>query len=231
MRNLLFLGYIIIALLGVSCIGDDFIDDFIEAELRIDNAIDTIGIDTEYQLETSFFNNIGKQENIAATWISETPSIVSVTPSGLARGIESGSATLIATVEAAGVTTTKSIEIVVGEATTAVVEGTKRTGSLRTTSSYLLEGNFILEKNGQVLTLTVDETFKATTALPGLHVYLSNNPNSVADAFDIAEVKVFDGLQTYTLPNSIGLNDFNYVLYYCKPFNVKVGDGEMGLPE
>ena len=27
--------------------------------------------------------------------------------------------------------------------------------------------------------------------------------------------------------SGVGLNDYDYLLYWCKPFSVKVGDGEM----
>ena len=38
-------------------------------------------------------------------------------------------------------------------------------------------------------------------------------------------VQVFDGAHEYALPAGIGLLDYDYLLYYCKPFGVKVGDG------
>ena len=45
---------------------------------------------------------------------------------------------------------------------------------------------------------------------------------------EIGEVKVFKGAHRYTIGGDIALNQYKYLLYYCKPFNVKVGDGEFG---
>ncbi len=98
-------------------------------------------------------------------------------------------------------------------------------GTIRTTSSYVLTGSYEYGLNdaGQ-LVLDIAEDYEASTALPGLFVYLSNNPNSTSGSYEIAEVTVFSGAHSYTLPSSIDINDYKYILYWCKPFNVKVGD-------
>jgi len=98
-------------------------------------------------------------------------------------------------------------------------------GTIRTTSSYVLTGSYEYGLNdaGQ-LVLDIAEDYEASTALPGLFVYLSNNPNLTSGSYEIAEVTVFSGAHSYTLPSSIDINDYKYILYWCKPFNVKVGD-------
>ena len=107
-----------------------------------------------------------------------------------------------------------------------MVSNPERTGSLQTTSSYLLEGDFVLSEIDGILTLSFASNYKASTALPGLYVYLTNNPNTTSGAYEIGKVTDFNGVHTYTLPSSIGIMDYDYVLYFCKPFNVKVGDGQ-----
>ncbi|MEM9549152.1 MAG: hypothetical protein AAGA77_24405, partial [Bacteroidota bacterium] len=62
--------------------------------------------------------------------------------------------------------------------------------------------------------------------LPGLYVYLTNNRNTTANALEIGAVEVFNGAHTYTVED-VGINDYKFLLYFCKPFNVKVGDGEI----
>ena len=74
--------------------------------------------------------------------------------------------------------------------------------------------------------LSLGEDYEADTSLPGLYIYLGNNPNSTADAFEIGPVTTFDGAHFYDLP-TIGIYDYNYVLYWCKPFGVKVGEGQI----
>jgi len=61
-----------------------------------------------------------------------------------------------------------------------------------------------------------------------LYVYLTNNPSTTAGALEIGKVTVFEGTHIYTIEGDIPLNQYNYLLYFCKPFNVKVGDGEIG---
>lgn len=98
-------------------------------------------------------------------------------------------------------------------------------GSIRTTSSYKLTGSYEYGLNdaGQ-LVLDIAGNYEASTALPGLYVYLSNNPNSTSGSYEIGEVTVFNGAHSYTLPSSVDISDYKYILYWCKPFNVKVGD-------
>ena len=64
------------------------------------------------------------------------------------------------------------------------------------------------------------------TSLPGLYVYLTNNPSTVNNAYEIGRVETFNGAHSYRI-SGVGLNEYDYLLYWCKPFSVKVGDGEI----
>ena len=100
-------------------------------------------------------------------------------------------------------------------------------GEIRSTSSYVLEGKFRYEHDGTRITLSLDSSYRASTSLPGLFIYLGNNPRTVNGAFEIGEVKVFSGAHQYVLPPSIELTDYKYIIYWCKPFSVPVGEGEI----
>ena len=100
-------------------------------------------------------------------------------------------------------------------------------GKIISTSNYHLEGNFRYEHNGEQIILSIDNSYNASTALPGLYIYLGNNPSTVSDAYEIGAVEVFSGAHDYVLPESIQLMDYKYILYWCKPFNVKVGEAEI----
>lgn len=104
---------------------------------------------------------------------------------------------------------------------------TSFSGNLETKSGYTLEGSFTLSKTDDGLQLILAEDYKASSTLPGLYVYLSNNSNTTQQAFEIGAVSVFSGAHSYTLPSSIGLMDYQYLLYWCKPFNVKVGEAKI----
>ncbi|WP_240751474.1 DM13 domain-containing protein [Flagellimonas onchidii] len=102
-----------------------------------------------------------------------------------------------------------------------------KSGTIETTSGYLLQGDFTIVIDGDGnLFLEMDSNYRADTDLPGLYLYLTNNPNSVNGAHEVGAVEVFSGEHFYTIEN-VGLNEFKYLLYWCKPFSVKVGDGKI----
>jgi len=101
-----------------------------------------------------------------------------------------------------------------------------RIGTIRTTSSYKLEGDFTLKEEDGKLIIDIADNYEASDALPGLYIYLTNNPNTNTGAVEIGAVDIFKGAHTYEV-TGVNINDFDYLLYFCKPFGVKVGDGEI----
>lgn len=63
--------------------------------------------------------------------------------------------------------------------------------------------------------------------MPGLYVYLTNNTNTINNALEVAKVKAFSGAQSYEITEDIDLTTYDFVLFYCKPFLVPVGEGEL----
>ena len=220
-------GWAILILLVMlsSCVGDDFIFDEVEPEIRITQIVDTLGVGDTYQLEATFLNNIGQPEQVEVDWASSNDAIAAIDQNGLVEGIQEGVVQITATTSNNSVEVSTSNNLVVGEHT--VVGGESvRSGTLRSTSSYRLKGDFELSDESGELILSLSENYATDDVLPGLFVYLANNPNTINGALEIAEVVVFEGEHFYTLPNSVSIGDFAYVLYYCKPFRVKVGDGK-----
>lgn len=226
MKRLFYLFLLPVVVAG--CIGDDYLDDFVAPEIRITNAVDSLTIDSVHQFQVAYFNNVGREEAVDAVWSSSDPDVIVITPGGLATGLSLGPAEL--TVRYSDGTNPVEASVLVHTAENPVEvnnEPERRRGIIRTTSSYELTGGFTLEEleNGSLL-LSIGPDYVASTALPGLYVYLTNNPNSVANALEISEVMVFEGAHDYVLTDA-GIDDYAYLLYYCKPFNVKVGDGEI----
>ena len=227
MKNSSLFTIFIALLLGLGgCIGDDIIQDEIDPVVRITNPIDTIEINTDYQFEATYFNNVGQEEATTIEWTSSDENIISVNSDGVATAHELGNVTI--TVEAAtadGNFVRDEYAVAVGNSTVIVNEA--RTGTVETTTFYVLEGDFTLSQDGDNLFFELADNFKTSSNLPGLYVYLTNNPNSIANAYEIGEVTIFDGAHSFELDaNEVGLTDFDFVLYFCKPFNVKVGDGQ-----
>ncbi len=210
----------------LSCIGDDIIDDRVDPVLRITNAIDTMEINTNYTFEALFLNHVGKEEVITLEWNTSDPDLMRIDPDGNATALAVGVVRIgVKGIAPSGEAVQDEVPCVIGNSTVNNLK--ERKAIVKTTSSYLLEGDAVLqEMEGGFLKLSLAENYKASTALPGLYVYLTNNPNTTAGAYEIGAVSVFSGAHDYELPSEVKLTDYDYLLYYCKPFNVKVGDGK-----
>lgn len=222
--KIFFLTLIIFPL--VSCVQDDFVDDFVEPELRLITNLQSLKIDESFQLDYIYLNNIGQAEEVDVLWTSSDESIVSVTETGLITALEPGM--VIINIEALvdEVILTDEVLLEVTETETVVEEVISLEGTIVTTSSYILTGDFTLTETVSGVELLIADNYRASSALPGLFIYLSNNRNSIANALEISEVRVFNGAHQYDIPG-VGINDFSHIVYFCKPFNVKVGEAEL----
>ena len=223
-------SFILIAFFFTSCIGDDIVFDTIDESVRIMNPIDSIQIDDSFQFEGLFLNNIGMEADANFIWESSDPSILEISSSGLATGISEGTANVSVQVNLDGKDPVLDMHEVVVSAMEVVnmePQSTERLGQIQTTSSYLLQGSFTLSQEGSNLLLTFEDDYRASSSLPGLYVYLTNNPNTISGALEIGKVSTFSGAHSYQIGGDVALNQYNYLLYYCKPFGVKVGDGEI----
>ena len=213
----------ILITLGLSsCIKDDFLDDFVEPVLRVNNKLDTIGLNQTYQFDKSYFNNVGIEESLSGVWSSSDESVISITEQGLATGVSTGSSIISVSINTAENTLSESFLVHVGSATTETSQSAS--GQIITTSSYILTGDFTIIEESEGIKIEFSDNYRASSSLPGLFVYLSNNPNSTSGAKEIGAVEVFSGAHSYTI-DDVSINDFSHLLYFCKPFNIKVGDG------
>ncbi|MEP0265449.1 hypothetical protein [Dokdonia sp.] len=228
MKQLLTTSLFAVLFLLSSCIGEDIIDDSIDEAVRIDNPVLNLEIGETYQFEATYFNNVGQPENATILWSSTDENIINITQDGLATGITEGVITVSAAVIQDDVN-------VISNNTLAVVESSEeeeepiaivKSGIIETTSSYTLEGAFVFEEilESNSTRLSFNDSYQASSNLPGLYLYLTNNPNSIANAYNAGPVAVFDGAHSYEF-DDVQINDFQYLLYWCEPFSVKVGEG------
>ena len=89
MKNIFLLAAM--GLLISSCIGDDFVNDQVDPEIRITNSIDTLEIGTDYQFEHMYLNEVGQEVNIDPFWSSSNPDAIQINNSGLANAVALGS--------------------------------------------------------------------------------------------------------------------------------------------
>ncbi len=219
-------GLSLAVLLLSSCIGDDFIDDQVEPTLRIVSMVNSIAIGESFQMEAIYFNNIGVEEEAIIEWSSSNEDIISVDDSGLVTALREGMVTLFANVRVDSIEVSDSIELV--SSTETNVDLGSASGIIRTTSSYVLRGDFEVHQEESGIRITIADNYVASSSLPGLYLYLTNNSNSIANALEVTKVTVFNGEHSYFI-SDVELNQYQYLLYYCKPFNVKVGDGKIEL--
>ena len=192
---------------------------------KINNPITTLAATNTHTFTTLYTDGTGATQPATVTWSSSDNTIITVNSTGVATALKEGTATITATTTNTNPIITSQVTINVPE----VVVSKTKSGVISTTSSYLLQGAFIVEEinNGANIKITFNSDYKASTALPGLYVYLGNNPNSISSSHEIGAVTTFAGTHSYTLPDNIKLNDYKYILYWCKPFGVKVGDGQI----
>jgi len=205
-----------------SCVGDDFLEDFVGESIRITSSIDSLEVNTSFQFESMYLNNIGQEENADVTWSSSDTDILEINQNGLAIAREKGEVTISVEFVGEAETVRDEVNVVVGESTVIVEQRIE--GKVETTTFYELEGDFVFREDGDKIILEFGPDYIADNRLPGFYVYLSNNRNSIANAFEIGEVTTFRGAHSYEI-EGVGFNDYKNIVYFCKPFNVKVGDG------
>jgi hypothetical protein len=240
MKNLLYLAIVIFL---SSCIGDDFINDRVDPEIRITSDIESLEINSTHQFEYIYLNNVGANESVAIDWSSSDPSIVSVDNDGLATALSVGVAIISAEfIDDENTLITAETSVRVENTTNGEDEDEEdeeeeqeeeeeeqpetRQGLIETTTFYTLTGTFTITEEGNGIRIDIEDDYEASTGLPGLYLYLSNNPNSIANAREVERILTFSGAHSFVVED-VGIDDYSHLLYFCKPFNVKVGDGEI----
>lgn len=217
----------LVALASLSgCIGQDIVADEVSPEVRITNAISNMEINTSWQFEYMYLDNVGAESTPdETTWSTSNADIAIINQDGLATALDYGNVeiTITATTNEVAVDTTIAFEV--SDNPTMLSQNT-RSGIIATTSSYELTGDFEISMDGNELVIQIASNYIADQGLPGLYVYLTNNPNTPTDGYEIGQVEVFSGAHQYRIPE-IDLFDYDYIFYYCKPFKVKVGHGNI----
>jgi len=216
--------YLASLLLLVSCIDEDVIDDVVPINLRITSqSLDTLGVGDDYQFEAMYTNNVGMEEEVVLNWSSKNTAVADIDAStGLASGISIGNTFIHVSYTEGSVTLEDSIEILVGTTTTLLADTLRGSFS----GCYDIRGDFELTQEGNDVVIKLLSNYSHDGAAPGPYLYLSNNANSNSGAIEVGNVDA-TGSHTFTV-NNVGLYDYQYLLVWCKPFKIKIGDGEIG---
>jgi len=212
-----------------ACIGTDIIEDAVEPKVRIQNIKSVLEIGETHQFQGAYFDISGSMQAADFIWSSSNQDAITIDDNGLAEAKSKGMTDI--TAMANGISATITIAAIDpddddGEEPDGMTPDNQRTANLRTVSTYPLEGTATLTNATGELMINLSEDFQTTSALPGLYIYLTNNNNSINNAIEIGAVTKFSGAQSYTVPGDTNLDTYNFILFYCKPFSVPVGDGE-----
>lgn len=214
-----------------SCIQEDIIDDSVPEEVRIISSFTTLKVGEMATLNASFFNNIGEIEDNSFIWFSSNATVLSIDP---ATSIITANAegTSIISVKAIGktgeLTDSQVIEVVADNSNSI---DTPKKGTFSKTTSYKAAGDFEITKTSNGIKIDLASNYVADTSLPGFALFLTNNPNSLAnalqiDAYDDADGAHYTGAFTYNIEN-VGLNDYKYLVQWCRPFSILTGKAEI----
>lgn len=214
---------VLVILLMQGCIKDTFLDDRVDPSFSIVSYASSLKQADSFQFEARFLDEVGRPAIKQWSWSTKQDTVLLVSNAGVVEGLNYGEAQVYVEMDEAPFLK-DSLLVTIGDTT--ILASSDRRGVLKSSSSYALRGDFILVQDGAELRLDLLETFYTSDAIPGLFVYLSNNPNSIDQAYEIGRVTQFAGAHSY-LFSGPDLRDFSYVLFYCKPFNARVGHGQM----
>jgi hypothetical protein len=175
-------------------------------------------VSTTLQLSARVFNHNGNLLNgKPISWNSSNPSVLSVSASGLLMANATGSASITAISE--GISSLP-VNIVVNN-----VNNTTRTGTFQGNAGYNVSGGATLQMEGNALKVLFNSDFRSSNG-PGLGVYLARNAPGLlttANSVRLDRLKAVSGAQEYNVPASVRINDFDFVVVYCEPFNISFG--------
>ncbi|MEO9966547.1 MAG: Ig-like domain-containing protein [Reichenbachiella sp.] len=209
-----------------GCVGTDVIDDIIEEKIEITTPIASLKVGESYSLMHRYLNNTGMEEDAEVDWFSTDQSVLEVTEDGELTALMSGQSEITVVLRENNQIMDKILIEAAEE--TVVLSTNSKSGTINTTSSYELTGDFEITNTDTGVRITISDNYIASSALPGLYVYLSNNPSTTTGALEIQAVSVFSGEHAYEVDaDELTVDTYVYLLYFCKPFNVKVGHGEI----
>ena len=169
----------------------------------------------QYQFEAEVLNGFGVKINTSVSWSSSDSSVLSISNSGLADALSQGVANITATAEGVN---SSPVQM-------AVLEGAngRRSGNFQDENGYSVSGSVEMRPasgNNFELSFT---NFNCQPG-PALYIYLGN---STTAGIEIDELKQLTGDFVVPLPANIQLNDYQYVLIWCKSANAAFGSARL----
>lgn len=178
----------------------------------------TLLVGSTLQCAAKAFNSANVElQGKTVSWRSSNTAVLSINANGLASANAVGNAQIIATVE--------GINSVPFQIEVTAAQSTSRSGNFQGNMSYTVSGVATLQQEGEALKLAFNSAFKSASG-PGLRVYLAKNAPAVlttSNSVKLGNLKSTSGAQTYDVPAAVKIDDFDFAVIYCEPFNVPFG--------
>lgn len=192
------------------------------AKVVITTAQTSLGVGANLQLSAKAYNAANQElPSPNVNWTSANLAVLTVSASGIATGKSEGTSAVTASVN--GV---KSLPVTF-QVTPA--GGASRSGTFSGNMGYSVKGTATLQQTGAGLRLLLGSDFQSSNG-PQLGVYLAKTASgslNSQNSLKLANLLSNSGAQEYAVPAGVGLTDFNYVVIYCIPFNVRFGTAQL----
>lgn len=168
-------------------------------------------------LQARVLNGLGQVLNDAPIgWQSSNTNVATVDQAGNLTALAVGTVQVVAK-SGALQSTPLAIDV--------AVPTQSKSGTFGSSGGYTVSGTANLFQNGNNLELSFSDNFMASNG-PMLGVFLAKNASgtlSASNSLKVANLKSNSGAQSYQVPSGVGISDYNYVVVYCIPFNVRFG--------
>jgi len=183
------------------------------SEITISSPTQTLDIGQSTQLSISVKNILGEELTgpFQPVWSSSNPGIISVNDQGLATAVAAGPSEITATVDG-----------IISLPYSLTVSGGERTGTFQGVNGYNVSGSVAVDDN----TVELGSNFSASNG-PGLYIYLTTSSSSVSGGIELGALVSTAGVQSYNIPQGEDVNNYQYVIVYCKPFGIPFGFAEL----
>lgn len=186
------------------------------ATIEITSSASTLLIGKTLQLSAKVKTVDGLEiSDAVVSWQSSNENIATVSNTGLLSALTAGSINITAQVNGL------SSPIF---ATVIRQEGQTRLANFESVA-HTTRGTATIQSNEHgKLELTFSSEFK-TDSGPRLEVFLSKGAKPTASDINLGPLKSIQGAQTYLVPDSISIIDYDWVVVYCTDFSVTFGNG------
>ncbi len=176
--------------------------------LTINNQVNSLKVGETHQYNTSFAGST------PITWSSSNASFATVSSQGLVTAVAEGSVIITASTVEGGMTLTTNTSFMVTK-----LPITSKKGSL--SGTYSLSGAVVFTSSSIMIT-----NFVSTA--PDTHLYLTNNPNSIAGGLKITTSSVRSSSNLSLSLNNVDINSYSYLVAVCQGAgNLILGNAEL----